>query len=65
MGRKSSENRKVYVKELDEVYDNYRLAAKETNSNRGDVYLCVMGYRKMHNGYHFEFVDELDLELEE
>lgn len=62
VGRPLGLNRRVRILETDEIYSNYIEAAKATESNRGDVYQCLMHYRKSHNGYRFEFVDE---EIEE
>lgn len=56
-GRKPKEHRKVKVIETGKIYDSYREAAHDTNSNRGDVYLTLTGMRKKHNGYTFVFVD--------
>ena len=62
-GRPSSIDRPVRVVETDEIYANYRMAAKDLGCNRGDVYLCLMHYRSKHNGYTFEFADEIDEEI--
>ena len=57
-GRKPRDGRKVKVVETGKIYDSYRDAARDTNSNRGDVYLTLSGMRKKHNGLTFVYADE-------
>lgn len=56
-GRPSEINKPVRIKETGEIFKNYRDAASAINGNRSCVYLCLMGLRKKHLGYSFEYLD--------
>ena len=48
----------VRIIELGEVYKTYDQVASRIGGQKGNVYLCLVGDRKSHKGFTFEYVEE-------
>lgn len=60
-GRPATIEKRVLATNLEtneqQLYSDYREAARAIGANRGNVYLCLEGIRKSHKGYRFEYTD--------
>lgn len=66
IGRPSSRRNRqqVYCVELDKIFEDATAVAKELSLDSGGILKCCKGERKTCGGYHWEFVNEETLNLE-
>lgn len=48
----------IVIVETGEIFSSYNQAALSVGGHRSAVYLCAIGARKTHKGFHFEFLED-------
>ena len=65
IGRPSSRRNRqqVYCVELDKIFEDATVVAKELSLDSGAILKCCKGERKTCGGYHWKFVNEANIEF--
>lgn len=64
MGR-PSKHPKIRIVGTDLIFDSYAEVAEYVGGNRGSVYRCLEGDKKSHKGRQFEYVDDMEVYVDD